>query len=146
MRRSLFKRKNHKTVTQFEHVFTDLSPGHSLLFNDIWDTTGTLEDTYNIVGQVYYDGQTAGTHTVEISRCGGGILPGDVNQNCYVTMTDFSLLQVQWQQHSCGESLSCHGADIDGNGQVELLDLELLVNTWLWCNDPDNVDCDIYWK
>ena len=67
-------------------------------------------------------------------------------QDCYVDYHDFSVLSAQWMAVGCGGPGWCDGADIDEDTTVDSDDALLLGNQWLWCTDPANAACDIYWK
>lgn len=73
-------------------------------------------------------------------------LDGDVSANCYVDLTDYTLFALEWQKTDCNEPGWCNGADIDHTKDVGYPDLELFVEQWLWCTDPVDANCDVYWK
>ncbi len=45
-------------VEEFAHDIADLSPGNSIQFDDIWDTSGAEEGSYTLVGYVAYISMT----------------------------------------------------------------------------------------
>jgi hypothetical protein len=52
---------------KFTHDIVNLQPGSSVELGDTWNTTGSLEDTYRIVGYVMYDSQTTEPAMVLVS-------------------------------------------------------------------------------
>ncbi len=75
-------------------------------------------------------------------------LPADLAmpQDCYVNLADFAVVNQHWLENTCVGPSWCFGTDIDESGDVGLPDLELWAGQWLWCTDPANSSCDIYWK
>lgn len=72
-------------------------------------------------------------------------LDADLSQDCYVALHDFGLFNLQWQETDCNSTTWCNGADIDQNTVVGLPDLKLFFAQWLWCTEPYDPSCDIYW-
>ena len=133
-------------VNQFRHDFSDLWPGNSYTFLDIWDTSEATGAEYRIAGYVLYDGQSTNSTSIVISRCGGGIMVGDISQDCYVDMEDIALMALEWSRNPCLISRSCNQADFNNDGIVKIKDLRFIADHWLYCNDPENVECNQYWK
>ncbi len=73
-------------------------------------------------------------------------LQGDINDNCYIDLVDFSIMSSEWLVNPCTGPLWCNGADIDHANGVNLDDLMYIVTEWLACTDPTDSNCDIYWK
>lgn len=73
------------------------------------------------------------------------MLNSDVNKDYYVNLLDLAIIALYWQQGTCNEILDCYGADLNFSGIVDLNDLADFANEWLFCTDPENPDCDIYW-
>ena len=71
-------------------------------------------------------------------------LDADLNQNCYVNLFDYNVLASQFANVCTGPSW-CLRADINKDTAVNLLDLFLFCNQWLYCTDPTNATCDPYW-
>jgi hypothetical protein len=67
-------------------------------------------------------------------------------QDCYVDFSDFATLSSQWMSVGCASPGWCDGADINESTGVDETDLGLFSDQWLWCSDPGNSACDIYWK
>jgi hypothetical protein len=43
------------SVQQWKHDFADLSPGNTLLFTEVWNTTGLAAGSYTVLGSVRYE-------------------------------------------------------------------------------------------
>lgn len=53
---------------------------------------------------------------------------GDLNQDSKVNLIDFKVFSNYWQMTSCG---FCGGADLTGDGTVQIDDLEIIAANWL---------------
>ncbi len=73
-------------------------------------------------------------------------LDADLFPDCHVGLTDYALFALEWQEINCDTTGWCNGADIDQNKVVGFSDLEMFVNQWLWCTDPLDPNCDVFWK
>ncbi|MBE0411241.1 MAG: hypothetical protein IBX69_16080, partial [Anaerolineales bacterium] len=51
----------------FTHDIVNLQPGSSVELGDTWNTTGSLEETYRIVGYVKFDSQATEPAMVFVS-------------------------------------------------------------------------------
>jgi len=58
-------------------------------------------------------------------------VPADLDLSNTVSLSDFSIFAEQWQQTACTEPDWCGRADMDRNGFVEWLDLDILAENWL---------------
>ncbi|MHC4616899.1 MAG: hypothetical protein ACYTEQ_04005 [Planctomycetota bacterium] len=56
----------------------------------------------------------------------------DLNADEAVDFGDFAVFAPQWNVTGCNDPNWCDGADLDRDGNVELDDLELFVDYWLW--------------
>ncbi len=54
---------------------------------------------------------------------------GDIDKDGVIDFADFALFANQWQQTSCGE---CGGAELTGDGNVDISDLKEFVENWLF--------------
>ncbi len=61
-------------------------------------------------------------------------MPTDLNSDCYVEWSDFSIFALQWLSEDCGAT-----ADFDGNCVVDWGDFAIFAASWLDCNDPQNI-------
>lgn len=73
-------------------------------------------------------------------------LDADLFGDCYVGLADYALLGLEWQGINCDVPGWCNGADIDHDKEVGFSDLAMFVDQWLWCTDPVDLNCDVYWK
>ncbi|MBN1437457.1 MAG: discoidin domain-containing protein [Sedimentisphaerales bacterium] len=78
---------------------------------------------------------------LRLSGCSGEILAGDLNEDCYVNLSDFVLISNDWMyDHSsdpnCGVTYPLPDGDADNNCVVNMIDAALLGADWLECNDP----------
>ena len=64
-------------------------------------------------------------------------LDGDINGDYCVNMLDFSVLAAWWAGSQCDATPYCDGADVTGDGVVDLSDAAVVVGQWLWCDRPD---------
>jgi hypothetical protein len=53
-------------LAQFSHDFTELSPGQTLTFSDVWSTAGAAEGQYYLTANVLFDGAAAGPLVREV--------------------------------------------------------------------------------
>jgi hypothetical protein len=62
---------------------------------------------------------------------GGAVqnIPGNLNNDNYVNFVDFSLFAEHWLDTICGV---CNGADLTGDGNVDMDDLLEFTENWLW--------------
>ena len=70
---------------------------------------------------------------LEVWQKGYG-MPTDLNANCYIEWSDFSMFAFQWLSTDCQAT-----ADFDGNCLVDWGDFSIFAGTWLDCNDPTNM-------
>jgi len=81
-----------------------------------------------------------------INECGKGLLSGDIDRNCYVSWPDLCLMASHWLDGPCADDSLCEQCDIHTDGAIDLRDLLTMAQQWLWCNDPANPKCDVYWR
>jgi hypothetical protein len=56
------------TVTaEFSHTIANLAPGASVVFNDVWDTTGATQDAYRIQGYAKFNSQASAPREVMVA-------------------------------------------------------------------------------
>ena len=70
--------------------------------------------------------------------CGTG-LDGDINHDCLVNLRDFSWLATDWLKncndpnYSSDPNSNCYkGTDLNGDGPVDLNDLEIMSDNWIF--------------
>ncbi len=57
----------------------------------------------------------------------------DINGDFIVNFVDFSIFASNWLTNDCEDTnFWCHGADIDENGAVDIVDMTDLITHWLW--------------
>jgi hypothetical protein len=61
---------------------------------------------------------------------------GDVNQDCYVSIDDLTLLASYWLTDWCTGPDWCERTDISHDGVVNLQELAAISANWLLCTDP----------
>lgn len=61
----------------------------------------------------------------------------DIKPDGVVDFLDFSILAPQWFAIDCNEPNWCQGADFDMDGDVDINDLGLFMDYWLWPNEGD---------
>jgi len=54
-------------TAEFTHTLTTLAPGATRTFENVWDSTGAISDTYRVVGFVQYDLRTSTPEVVLLS-------------------------------------------------------------------------------
>jgi glucuronoarabinoxylan endo-1,4-beta-xylanase len=79
----------------------------------------------------------------DVQAAGYG-LTSDISGDCYVDFKDFAIIAEYWLSKDCGLLNNyCDGADFEPmDGKVNFSDLHTFVQQWLWCNNPDDPDCD----
>ena len=60
-------------------------------------------------------------------------IPGDVNEDCKINMLDLADFLAQWMRNDCGDASNCEGADMEPDGDVDLVDFAILTGHWLEC-------------
>ena len=60
----------HETAQEI----SDLAPGNSVSFDDVWDTSGAQGEWYRIVGQVVYGGKATEPVSEVVRRVGTGFV------------------------------------------------------------------------
>jgi hypothetical protein len=64
-------------------------------------------------------------------------LPGDINKDCVVDSNDLLLLSDQWLTLWCSDPDWCDGCDLDRSGDVDIVDMNLLMENWqIDCRNP----------
>ncbi len=107
-------------------MFEVLSDLQGLYINAEWHTGSD----YTLLDNVLWNG----------SSCGDADHPypaGDISQDCYVNLIDFSLLSHRWLSSGCDDMNNwCDKADVTFNSSVGLEDVLVLAEAWLQCTDP----------
>jgi hypothetical protein len=62
----------------------------------------------------------------------------DFNTDGIVNLLDYSLLASCWLEENCTDPEGCLRADMDGDAAVDVNDLFLFADSWLWCADPNS--------
>jgi len=60
-------------------------------------------------------------------------IPGDVHEDCKIDMLDLTDFLAQWLRNDCDDISYCEGADIEPDGNVDLVDFAILAGYWLEC-------------
>ncbi|GAH61114.1 unnamed protein product, partial [marine sediment metagenome] len=58
-------------------------------------------------------------------------IPGDLDLENDVDLTDYGTFAIQWRQADCNEPDWCSRADMDQSGNVDYSDLYILTENWL---------------
>ena len=69
-------------------------------------------------------------------------IPGDVNNDCKINMLDLADFLTQWLRNDCGDVSNCEGADMEPDGDVDLVDFAILTGNWLECRLEPIEACD----
>lgn len=69
-------------------------------------------------------------------------VPGDVNGDCKVNMLDLADFLTQWLRNDCEDMSNCEGADMEPDGDVDLVDFAILTGHWLECRLEPIEACD----
>ena len=71
------------------------------------------------------------------------VLMGDLNYDCIVDFSDYSILAAQWLEGACGQPYWCDECDMDQAGGVNAGDLGCLAENWLidCLATPENPAC-----
>jgi hypothetical protein len=95
--------------------------------------------------------KTSGTNTITAS--GTGTLPNtepvlcpmtvDLNNDGLPDFYDFSYFAMFWQNTSCSPPNWCEGRDFDHNGVVDINDLQIFAEFWLWPVADVDIDGDV---
>jgi len=56
---------------------------------------------------------------------------GDITGNYCVNMADYNVISLNWMRSDCQEPFGCDGADLSGDGSVNIDDLVFLADNWL---------------
>lgn len=87
--------------------------GHSVAINDKWILIASPDE-----GACYF--------MQHIYRS------ADLNKDDHIDIPDLVSFVNSWCQSDCQEIEGCHGADLDFNGRVDILDFQKLCEQWLW--------------
>jgi hypothetical protein len=75
---------------------------------------------------------------------GGNHLDSDLNYDCYVDLEDLDVIVEQWLNDDCAENNNCGGADFaPTDGDVDFVDFSNFALQWLYCNDPQDPNCNL---
>ncbi len=69
-------------------------------------------------------------------------IPGDVNEDCKINMFDLADFLAQWLRNDCEDMSNCEGADVEPDGDVDLVDFAILTGNWLECQLEPIEACD----
>ncbi|MCK5270884.1 MAG: dockerin type I repeat-containing protein [Sedimentisphaerales bacterium] len=69
-------------------------------------------------------------------------IPGDINNDCKINMLDLADFLTQWMRNDCGDVSNCKGADMEPDGDVDLVDFAILTGNWLECRLEPIEACD----
>lgn len=83
----------------------------------VWETTNGTNDLWAICEGVSYP------------KLAWQFIPGDFDNNKNVDFIDFATLAAKWMQSD--STLYCGGADLTGDGLVDIRDLDAFVHNWL---------------
>ncbi len=73
-------------------------------------------------------------------------LTSDLSGDCYVNYADLKIITDYWLNIECDLYDDCGGADFEPtDGVVNLLDLSVFAEQWMWCNDPEGAGCIENW-
>ncbi len=115
-------------------------------FSGTWDSTGADAGSYKLD----FSASDIAGNSVDVKNeavlcveeptpyCGDDTHPypvGDLTKDCYVNDSDLNIFAIYWLYDTC-LVVDCGGADVDGDGKVNLHDVALLTQTWLECTDP----------
>jgi hypothetical protein len=113
----------------------------------------------------------------DIKECGdrGTVyLPGDLNKDCYVDISDLGIITANWLEEGLGQNRPIDGNDLNldpqnwrydcevgpemmindqrvsldfnGDCRTSLYEFQRLAENWMKCTDPANDSCDPYWE
>jgi hypothetical protein len=123
--------RDGEILASFKHPFGELAFGQTFIISERWDPSTASGTSYIVRAYILYDGGSSPPVEIEIGRCIGGLLLGDVNRDCRVDMEDLARVSARWARTPCDDSTHCDDADIDQNNTVDLLDLYSLAEHWL---------------
>jgi glucuronoarabinoxylan endo-1,4-beta-xylanase len=72
-------------------------------------------------------------------------LTSDIYPDCYVNHIDLAIITDNWLRTDCTEPDNCEGADFELDGDVDFVDFSNFAIQWLWCNDPEDLECIENW-
>lgn len=85
------------------------------------------------------------TNCDEVQTGGYGLTP-DIDGDCYVNYYDLDIISGYWLHSDCAEPENCEGADFEpADGDVDLADFSRFAEQRLWCNDPEDLNCENNW-
>ena len=62
---------------------------------------------------------------------------GDLDSNCHVNWSDFSIFAAHWLDSGCIAPTWCGGADLNQGGEVSWGDFAIFAAHWLECTAPE---------
>jgi hypothetical protein len=72
-------------------------------------------------------------------------LVSDLTGNCYVNLGDLEVLIGYWLNTNCSASGNCGGADLEPDGDVDLIDFSDFAVNWMECDNPEDANCPQSW-
>lgn len=74
--------------------------------------------------------------------CGDwGFGAADINHDCRVDLSDYTILAGLWLAFNCGNPFWCNGADLDKSNTVDMADLLQVATNWIQCTEPFSPGC-----
>jgi glucuronoarabinoxylan endo-1,4-beta-xylanase len=148
--------KNTTTDESLTLTLNDFSPTSSAVYRTSdsnssheWVSLGTFSNPISLPKQsittIHFTGSSSPVFPdCDALRAAGYGLTSDIYHDCYVDFKDFATIADYWLSKDCGWLNDyCDGADFKPmDGKVDFFDLGTFVKQWLWCNNPNDPDCD----
>jgi hypothetical protein len=113
-------------------VSTHYEEGHSGDPNYfVYESWFRDRDDPNVLAPDYLDAVRLSSYAQWLYDTLPDVLPGDLNGDDYVDLSDFAVFAQFWLNYDCHAPDWCLGADCEPDGDVDWADLAALVDGWL---------------
>jgi len=118
------KRMRHNAYAVPDTFYGRLSGDYKVYLGD----AATGEEFVDAEGQPLYESSVV---TLRWLRPCPWALQGDINSDCVVDANDLLLLADAWLSPPCSSPDWCGDCDVDRNGGIDIVDMDLLMGNWL---------------
>jgi len=142
---------NALAVTSHDNVV--IGAGNGWVFVRRGDDLGLTPDGFQGPDGVFFNAPVTAVATfalAEPTTCAEAISQGygiasDLDDDCYVNWSDFSVFASHWLETDCADPDWCNGADLDQDTFVNWSDFSVFAQDWLRCVDPQDPNCEHPW-
>jgi hypothetical protein len=131
---------NISLVADSEYIDNDVNNGTPYYYVVTAVDDGSNESGYSNEGSATPDYQNC-----DDVKNGGDQYVSDIDGDCHVDANDLAVIANFWLYTNCAGLDDCDSADLEPDGDVDLIDFSDFATDWLRCNDPEDEDCTPNW-